>query len=394
MEIPLSSPEISEEDIQAVHEVLKTPYISLGPKLEAFEEQLAAFAGCSYGVGVNSGTSGLHLAVKAAGIQAGDLVITTPFSYIASANCILMERAIPIFVDIDPQTFNIDPEQLANAADDLVQGGKAAEKWLPRKGVTAEDDKGRLKALLPVDIFGQPADYDQIQKTADDFDLFIIEDSCEALGAEYKGKPAGSLGDVGIFAFYPNKQLTTGEGGMLVTNRVEWSDLFWSLRNQGRDRSDEPLNYSRLGYNYCMDEMSAALGLSQLSRIEELLEKRASVAKWYTQRLINVPGIQTPSVSSTTTRMSWFIYVVRIDGTIDRIQVIESLRKQGIMSRPYFAPIHLQSFYKDKFGYQRGDFPESETAGDQCLALPFSSVMTEDQVNYVCRSLEKIMITD
>ena len=318
-------------------------------------------------------------------------MITTPFSFISSANCILFERGIPIFVDIDPITYNIDPAQVTHAVGDLIQGGEAAKQWLPRNVQYSISKAHQLKAILPIDAFGQPADYDPIKIVADKHDLIIIEDSCEAIGSEYKGQKAGTLGDIGTFAFYPNKQITTGEGGILVTDQEKWADLFRSLRNQGRDLNTDELNYRRLGYNYRMDEMSAALGLSQLHRIEELLTKRAQVAKWFTDRLIGFEGIQTPNISSTTTRMSWFVYVIRIKSKIIRDQIMKRLEAEGIPSRSYFTPIHLQPFYRNKFGYQRGDFPETELAGDTCLALPFSSIMTEDQVDYVCGKLRSIL---
>ena len=389
--IQMSSPLITNEDKNAVMQVLETRYLSNGPKTEAFENDLASYVGSSHGISVNSGTSGLHLAVISAGIGEGDLVITTPFSFIASANCMLFERAIPIFVDIDPMTYNINVEQVAQAANDLIRGGKTAEKWLPRKGMNSYTDQGKLKAILPVDVFGQPADYDSLIKIADQFDLKIIEDSCEAFGAEYKGKKAGTLGDVGVFAFYPNKQMTTGEGGILVTDNEDWANMFRSLRNQGRDVFDGWLDHTRLGYNYRLDEMSAALGLSQLKRIEDLLQKRDQVAKWYTNRLSEVEGIRTPVIVPSTTRMSWFVYVVRINAEIGRDQVMENLQAVGIPSRLYFTPIHLQTFYQEKFGYQRGDYPETETAGDQCLALPFSSVMPEEEVNFVCDAIKTVL---
>ena len=392
MQIPMSSPELTKADVAAVNEVLKTRYLSLGPKIEAFEEAFAATVGTQHAVGVNSGTSGLHLAVIAAGIEEDDLVITTPFSFIASANCILFERAIPIFVDIDPQTLNIDPAQVAQAADDLAQGGAAAEKWLPPSLRDRPSSVARRpKAVLPVDAFGQPADYDPIQSVAEKHKLVIIEDACEAIGARYKGRSAGSLGDVAVFAFYPNKQMTTGEGGMIVTHRDDWAALFRSLRNQGRDVFDAWLNHTRLGYNYRMDEMSAALGLSQLDRIEQLLAKRAQVAGWYNERLEAVESVETPYVAPTTTRMSWFVYVVRVVPEIGRNRVMDALREQGIPSRPYFTPIHLQPFYVEKFGYGRGDFPVTEAAGDACLALPFSSVMSERQVDAVCDALRSVV---
>ena len=386
----MSSPDLTEAEVAAVNRVLQTRYLSIGPQIKAFEQALASYVGTRHATGVNSGTSGLHLCIIAAGVGEGDLVITTPFSFISSANCILFERAIPIFVDIDPQTLNIDPALVAAAADDLARGGDAAKRWLPpalRKS-QVPNPKPQLKAVLTVDAFGQPADHDPIRAVAERHDLVIIEDSCEALGAEYKGRKAGTLGDVGVFAFYPNKQMTTGEGGMIVTGRDDWDALFRSLRNQGRDVFDAWLNHTRLGYNYRMGEMSAALGVSQLRRIEELLAKRERVAEWYNERLVDVEGVQIPYIGPTTTRMSWFVYVVRFAPEIGRNRVVAQLKKQGIPSRPYFTPIHLQPFYVQKFGYQRGDFPVTEEAGDTCLALPFSSVMTEEQVEYVCLALK------
>jgi dTDP-4-amino-4,6-dideoxygalactose transaminase len=392
----MSSPELTDADVAAVNEVLETRYLSLGPKIEAFEAAFAAEVGAAHAVGVNSGTSGLHLAVIAAGIEEGDFVITTPFSFIASANCVLFERAVPVFVDVDPRTFNIDPELVALAAERLTGRGGEGERG--GGGANSKfqipNSKGRLKAILAVDAFGQPADYDAIQQVADEYGLVVIEDACEAIGAEYKGRRAGTLGDVGVFAFYPNKQMTTGEGGMVVTDREAWAALFRSLRNQGRDVFDAWLNHTRLGYNYRMDEMSAALGLSQLGRIEELLAKRGRVAGWYDERLGGVAGVETPYVAPTTTRMSWFVYVVRIAEGVGRDRVMRALAAEGIPSRPYFTPIHLQPFYRETFGYERGDFPVTEKAGDTCLALPFSGVMTEGQVGRVCEVLTKAVGTD
>ena len=383
--IPMSSPDLTDADIAAVNQVLRTRYLSLGPRLAEFEQRFAAYVGARHAVAVSSGTAGLHLSVIAAGVEEGDMVITTPFSFISSANCILFERAIPIFVDIDPQTLNIDPALVAQAAAELAQGGTAAKRWLPPS--ILHPPSSILRAILPVDAFGQPADYDPLQEVADRHNLVIIEDSCEAIGAEYKGCQAGTLGDAAVFAFYPNKQMTTGEGGMIVTDRDDWEALFRSLRNQGRDVFDAWLNHTRLGYNYRLDEMSAALGVSQLRRIEELLAKREQVAGWYNERLADVEGVRTPYIAPTTTRTSWFVYVVRIAPEIGRDRVMARLKEQGIPSRPYFTPIHLQPFYVQKFGYQRGDFPVTEEAGDTCLALPFSGVMLEEQVDYVCDAL-------
>ncbi|MGI5916066.1 MAG: DegT/DnrJ/EryC1/StrS family aminotransferase [Anaerolineae bacterium] len=386
MSIPMSSPDLTEAEIAAVYQVVTTRYLSIGPRVDAFEAAISAYVGRAYGVGVNSGTSGLHLAVIAAGVGDGDLVLTTPFSFIASSNCILYERGVPVFIDVDRRTGNIDPALVSEAADDLARGGEAARRWLPpalrEVGVT-----GRLRAILPVDAFGQPADMDPIVQTAQRYGLYVIEDSCEALGAEYKGRPAGSLGDVGVFAFYPNKQITTGEGGMIVTDRDDWNALFRSLRNQGRDVFDAWLNHTRLGYNYRLDEMSAALGLAQMERIDELLAKRAQVAAWYNERLAGQELIETPVVAPETTRMSWFVYVVRILPPAQRDAVMARLDAQGIPSRPYFTPIHLQPFYRERFGYGDGDFPVTEELGRVSLALPFSSVMTQEQVDQVCEAL-------
>ena len=216
----------------------------------------------------------------------------------------------------------------------------------------------------------------------------VIEDACEAIGAEYRGRKAGTLGDAAVFAFYPNKQITTGEGGTIVTDNEEWANLFRSLRNQGRDVFDAWLNHTRLGYNYRLDELSAALGLVQIQRIEQLLAKREQVARWYNERLADVELIERPYIAPTTTRTSWFVYVVRIRPPADRNEVMRRLAEAGIPGRPYFTPIHLQPFYREKFGYQRGDFPVTEYLGDVSLALPFSGVMTEEQVDYVCQMLQ------
>jgi perosamine synthetase len=245
-----------------------------------------------------------------------------------------------------------------------------------------------LKAILPVHAFGQPADMDPILAVAHQHHLAIIEDACEAIGAEYKGHKAGTLGDAAVFAFYPNKQMTTGEGGMIVTDNEEWANLFRSLRNQGRDVFDAWLNHTRLGYNYRLDEMSAALGLAQMARVDELLAKRAQVAAWYNERLAEVEGVERPHVAATTTRMSWFVYVVRVRSPAERDEMMRHLAEAGIPSRPYFTPIHLQPFYRQRFGYARGDLPVTERLGDVSLALPFSSAMTQEQVDRVCDALQ------
>ena len=369
--IPMSSPDITNAERRAVAEVLETPCLSMGPHLEAFERAVADYIGATYAIGVNSGTNGLHLAVIAAGVQEGDLVLTTPFSFVASANCILYQKARPIFIDVDPVTGNIDPLLVALA----VSG--------------AEAHRQRISAILAVDVFGQPADIDPIRVTARQARIAVVEDACEALGAEYKGRKAGTLGDVGVFGFYPNKQITTGEGGMVITNNDKRADLCRSLRNHGRVGLRAVNTY--LGYNYRLDEMSAALGLAQMGRIDELLANRARVAGWYNERLTGMELVELPVIAPTTTRMSWFIYVVRIKPPAQRNDVMDALAAMGIPSRVYFPPIHLTPLYRQMFSYGRGYFPVAEHLGDISLALPFSGVMTENQVEQVCDALRKVM---
>jgi len=312
------------------------------------------------------------------------VVLTTPFSFVASTNVLLFENAVPVFVDVDPRSGNLDPVLLAEAARDLTAGGERAQQWLSRKGSAS---RRALKVILGVDVFGQSADWDPIRKVADEFGLKVIEDSCEALGAEYKGRKVGTLGDYGVFAFYPNKQITTGEGGIIVTDNAQSADLMRALRNQGRAPGDTWLSHTYLGYNYRLDEMSAALGAAQMLRLKELLRKREQVAAWYGERLAEIPGVEAPVVETFTTRMSWFVYVVRFDPAIDRDALAKRLETYGVPVRPYFLPIHLQPYMVERFGYRAGDFPVTEDLGRRGLALPFSGVMTEEQVEFVCRAI-------
>ncbi len=384
----MSSPDLTDAEREAVAAVLRTPNLSMGGEIQAFEEAFRCYTGARHAIGVNSGTAGLHLCVRAAGIEEGDWVITTPFSFVASVNVLLFERAIPIFVDIDPATGNINPELARQAVNDLSNGGKTARSWLPRRGVNSRTN-GSLKAILPVDVFGQPADLEPILEIAARFDLKVIEDSCEALGAEYKGRPAGRLGHMGVYAFYPNKQITTGEGGVIVTDDDVAAELMRALRNQGRAPGDTWLQHTYLGYNYRLDEMSAALGRVQMQRLDEMIAKRQRVADWYNQRLAEIPGVECPQIAPTTTRMSWFVYVIRFAPELDRDQIAAELEARGIPARPYFLPIHLQPYMVERFGYRPGDFPVTEDLGRRGLALPFSSVMTEEQVDLVCLELSK-----
>jgi perosamine synthetase len=386
--VPLASPDITDAEREAVMAVMETRYLSMGPEHIAFEQAIADYVGAKHAISASSGTAGLHLCVRAAGIKDGDLVLTTPFSFMASTNVMLFERAIPVFVDAEPATGNIDVDQLGQAAEDLMAGGKAAARWLPRKGA---EEHGPLKALLPVDVFGQPADLDAVRQAADTHGLAVIEDSCEALGAEYKSRHAGMLGDYGVFAFYPNKQITTAEGGMIVTDDDAAADFIRALRNQGRAPGDTWLEHSYLGYNYRIDELSAALGRVQMTRLDEMLEKRAEVAAWYNQRLADFAPLETPQVVQDTTRMSWFVYVVRTAPGIDRDALIHRMAEAGIPARPYFAPIHLQPYMIEMFSYQRGDYPVTEDLGNRGIALPFSSVMTEEQVEIVCGVMEQLL---
>ena len=380
----MSSPDLTEAERSAVAKVLDTTMLSMGDQVSAFEDSVCAFSGATHAIAVNSGTSGLHLCVRAARIGTGDLVLTTPFSFIASSNVLLYENAVPVLIDVDMHTGNIDPSRLAQAVEQLSKGGRAAEAWLPRKGATAR----KPKAILAVDVFGQPADYDAVATIAKQHDLTLIEDSCEALGAEYKGKLAGRFGQMAVYAFYPNKQITTGEGGVIVTDDGTVADFMRALRNQGRAPGDTWLQHTHMGYNYRLPELSAALGRVQMQRLNELLAKREQVAAWYGQRLKNIEQVEVQHLAPSTTRMSWFVYVVRLAPQVSREKVARLLDEAGIPTRPYFAPIHLQPFMLERFGYQPGDFPIAEDLGRRGLALPFSSVMSEEQVDLVCMELQ------
>lgn len=362
--IGMSSPDVGPLEIALVNRVLQSSVLSIGPMVEEFERLVADFVGVRHAAAVSSGTAGLHACVIAAGIGAGDEVITTPFSFVSSANCLLYERAVPRFVDIDRQTGNLDPARIE------------------------EHITPRTKAILPVHVFGQPVDMDPVREIARRRGLTIIEDACEAIGAEYKGRRVGTLGDAAVFAFYPNKQMTTGEGGIIVTNNDAWGPLFRSLRNQGRDVMDGWLVHSRLGFNYRMNELSAALGVAQIQRLGELLSKRELVAARYTERLRRLPQVQPPSLAPTTTRMSWFVYVIRLDPGLDRDLVMRKLAADGVPTRPYFSPIHLQPFYRDQFGYAEGSFPITETVARQSFALPFHGNLSDSDIDYVCERLE------
>ena len=393
MKIRMSSPDLSDADRQAVLDVVNTPNLSMGPKIAAFEQAFCDLTGAKHAIGVNSGTAGLHLCVRAMGIGEGDLVVTTPFSFVASTNCFLFEKAIPVFVDVDPVTGNIDTDLLEQVVEDVMLGGEAAKRWLPRKLPPVNEGRMKsLKALLPIDVFGQPADYDRINAVAKQYDLPVIEDSCEALGGQYKGNLAGTMGDCGVFAFYPNKQITTGEGGMIITNDDAAADFMRALRNQGRSPGDTWLQHTHLGYNYRLNEMSAALGLSQIGRLEELLEKRQQVADWYAHYLARIEEVTPPQLVENTTRVSWFVYVIRVAKQVNRDRFAQILKERGVPVRPYFSPIHLQPFVMEMFGTQPGDYPVTEDLGNRSLALPFSGMMTEEEVAVVCQQIAEAVV--
>lgn len=371
MKIPLSNPDIRQEDINAVVEVLKTPNLSLGPKLLEFEERFAAYVGSKYAVAVNSGTSGLHLCVKALGINEGDEVITTPFSFIASANSILFERAKPVFVDISEETLNIDEKKI--------------EEKITKK----------TKAILPVHVFGYPCDMEKINKIAQKYNLAIIEDACEAIGAEVNGQKVGTFGHCAVFAFYPNKQMTTGEGGMIVTNDENIAKLAKSLRNQGRDDGMGWLAHNRLGFNYRISDINCALGISQLNRIEKILAKRTTVANIYNAKLDGVNGLILPPQNKKDIRRSWFVYVAILQRTFSQGQrdaVIEKLRDVGIGCSTYFPPIHLQPFYKDQFAYKKGDYPITENIAERTIALPFFNNLSKEKVEFIVSKLKNVLL--
>ena len=366
--VPLSGPDVTDEDRRLVLDVLEGRTLSLGPLVPAFEEALSQAAGTRYAVAVNSGTSALHLAVKAAGIGQGHEVVTTPFSFVASANCMLYEGAIPTFVDIDIDTYNIDPAAIEAAVN------------------------SRTRGILPVHVFGYPCDMPRIGNIASRLGLKVIEDSCEAIGASIGGRRAGSFGDSAAFAFYPNKQVTTGEGGALVTNDEETARLARSWRNQGRGEGAAWLQHDRLGYNYRLSDINCALGLGQLSRLDSMLAKRSQVAATYDHLLAGVPGVILPPRPGPGAEMSWFVYVIRLADEFSRTQrdqVLADLRNQGVACNNYFAPIHLQSFYRDQFHYRPGQFPVTEHVADRTIALPFFNQLTEGQVDRVVNALRR-----
>jgi perosamine synthetase len=368
--IPLARPDVGAHEEDLVLEVMRSGRLSLGPMLERFERDFAAWLGANGAVAVSSGTAALHLAVRALGWGRGDEVVTSPFSFVASANCLLYEDAMPVFCDIDPLTLNMDP-QAAEAASG-----------------------SRTSGLLPVHIFGYPCDMGSLERIAASRGLGIVEDACEALGAvDSQGMKVGARGHPAAFAFYANKQLTTGEGGMLTARDAGVRERVRSERNQGRGDDMDWLGHERLGFNYRLSDIAAAIGVAQLERIDALLAERGRVAALYAERLGAVEELDLPRPDLGNTRRSWFVYVVQLPTDTDRDGVIRTLAERGIASKAYLPCIHLQPFYRERFGFRGGEFPVAERVAARSLALPFFTGMTEPQVERVCDALRELLAT-
>lgn len=369
MRIYLSRPDITQAEIDAVCDVLKTPNLSLGPKLAEFENAFADYIGTRHAVAVSSGTSALFLCMLAAGLGPGDEVITTPFTFIATTNVVMMAGATPVLVDIDPVTLNIDPEKIEEKITD------------------------KTKAILPVEVFGSPAHFDAICEIAQKHNLIVIEDSCEALGSKLNGRKAGTFGLAGTFAFYPNKQITTGEGGIILTDDEHFAQMCTSLRNQGRGKKSGWLGHEILGYNYRISDINCALGIVQLSRIDQIKAERKQVAGYYQQMLADEKRLTLPKEPDGCD-INWFVFVVRLAKSYtlqQRDEVLKKMADAGIQVSNYFTPVHLQPFMVKQFGYKEGDFPITESISRRTIALPFYNRLTQEQVQTVCDQLRKTL---
>ena len=345
--VPLSGPYLGEREEELVLEVLRSGRLSLGPTIDRFEELVAEQVGAPYAAAVSSGTTGLHLLCITAGISPGDEVITSPYSFAASANCFLYEGGIPVFADLDPRTLNLDPAAVEAAVTE------------------------RTKAILAVDIYGYPCEHDELRAIADRHGLALIEDACEALGAGYRGAPVGSRGTPCVFAFYPNKQVTTGEGGMVTTHSEEEWQLIRSLRNQGRPEPGGWLEHVRLGFNYRLSDIAAALGIGQLERLDEILALRSAAARRYGELLAGVNGVELPCADDAAHQRSWFVYVVLFPDPAARERAIAAFEREGIGYNRYLPSIHLQPYMRERFGFGEGLCPVAEDVSGRSLALPF-----------------------
>ena len=362
--IQLSSPWLDEREDELVSEVLSSGRLSLGPTIDRFEEEFAAAVGAPYAAAVSSGTAGLHLLCITAGVGPGDEVVTSPYSFVASANCAIYEGATPVFADVDRRTLNLHPA--------------AVEAAITK----------RTRAVVAVDIYGYPCELDELRSLCDDRGIALVEDACEALGARYKGRPLGSQGPPAVFAFYPNKQITTGEGGMVTTHsESEWR-LLRSLRNQGRADSGGWLEHARLGFNYRLDDVRAAIGLGQLEKLDAILAARAAVAARYAELLGSIPGLELPLADDDDHERSWFVYVVGLPPSADREAVIARLADRGVQTARYLPCIHLQPYMQERFGYRVGLCPVAEEMSSRTLALPFHARLPEDDQRYVAEALQ------
>lgn len=368
MNVPLSQPYMGDEEINAVVEVLRSDRLALGPKTAEFEQLFANAIGAKYALAVNSGTSGLHLAVRGLGIGPGHEVITTPFSFIASSNCVLFEGAKPVFVDADEESFNIDPSLIEAAVTE------------------------RTKALLPVHVFGESADMDPIMDIARRHNLDVIEDACESIAATYKGRTTGTFGKVAVYGFYPNKQITTGEGGMIVTNDDDMYHYCLSARNQGRATDMQWLTHVRLGYNYRISEVTAALGVEQMKKLPQILSLRRQKALRYMELLADIPELRIPKGWENPSH-SWFVFALRVEAKF-RDPLLEALNARGVQSKAYFSPcIHLQEFYMQDLGYREGMFPVAERLSRETIILPFFTGITDEQLLYVRDTIKAVLPT-
>ena len=361
--VPLSSPWLDEREGELVLDVLRSGRLSLGPTIDRFEETFAAVVGAPYAAAVSSGTAGLHLLCITSGVGPGDEVITSPYSFVASANCAIYEGATPVFADIDPRTLNLDPAAVSAAVTE------------------------RTRAVVAVDIYGYPCELDELRSICDRYGLALIQDACEALGARYRGQVLGSQGPPAVFAFYPNKQITTGEGGMVTTHSEDEWRLLRSLRNQGRADSGGWLEHARLGFNYRIDDVRAAIGLGQLEKLDEILTRRASVAARYTELLDDVEGLELPCPDDDEHERSWFVYVVALPSGTDREAVIRELDARGVQTARYLPCIHLQSYMQERYGFRAGLCPIAEDLSSRTLALPFHALLDEDDQAHVAETL-------
>ncbi len=361
--IGLSAPWLDEREEELVVEVLRSGRLSLGPWIDRFEEELAATVGAPYAAAVSSGTAGLHLLCVAAGIAPGDEVITSPYSFVASANCAIYEGGVPVFADIDPRTLNLDPAAVEAA-------------------ITS-----RTKAIVVVDIFGYPSEMDELQAIANRHGLALIDDSCEALGARYKGRPLGAQGQDAVWAFYPNKQITTGEGGVVTTSSEETWKLLKSLRNQGRADGGGWLDHARLGFNYRIDDIRAAIGIGQLEKLDRILAGRREVAGRYNELLADIDGLALPCPDDDDHERSWFVYVVELPEGADREAAIRVLEERGIGTARYLPCIHLQSYMRERYGFGEGLCPIAEGKSRRTLALPFHARLAAEDQAFVAEAV-------